>query len=179
MALFASMFVVLGNVFLQSTRAFTSATVRSHASSRSQVVMDRLVDEMVTGVFETINPPVPNMDSWIRFRKVTAVVSGSPVYSEPYQIELISSESNGTDGIDNDGDGLIDEGLIRIWEDMLPYGSTPGVEDSPITITDNVSGLTFTRAGSVLLIDLSYDVVPEPNVAPIRYRVVSGVKMRN
>lgn len=172
--------VALGEFFLKGSRAMSSIAKSTHTSMRLSSVMDRIVSELVSGRFASLDPPIPVQSQWIRFQKVIA--SGAPpVYGNPVHIELVEAESNSSDNLDNDGDGLVDETGVRIWEDYPPYAVTPGPEDSPTLLATELTsdGLKFTREGAVLLIELTFQAVVERGETPTLYHLQSGVRMRN
>lgn len=173
--------IPLGSVFLSFSRAFSSLAKRSHMTARAPAIADRLVDELLTGKFETIDPVSPQLNPWIRFQKVVSVAGGVPVYGNPIQIDVIPMEASIVDGVDNDGDGLIDEGGLRIWEDVAPSGTSPGGEDTETILAANLAkdGLQFTRQGGFLLLDITFQAVVELGEPPVTFRIQSGAKMRN
>lgn len=173
--------VPLGNVFLNSSRAFSSLAKRSQMTARAPAIMDRLVADLVTGKFESLTPAAPALSPWVRFQKIVSVTSGVAAYGNPIQVDLVPMESSITDAVDNDGDGLIDEGGLRIWEDFAPQGTSPGSEDTQTIIAANIAkdGLQFTRQGAFLLVDITFQAVVEPGEPPVTFHVQSGVTMRN
>lgn len=171
----------LTQFFLRGTRAFNSLMKTAELTARANVVMERIVAEALAGRFVSLQPPAPVLSDWVRFEKVVDLVDGVPVYGEPVQIDLIPMESSITDGVDNDGDGLVDEGGVRIWSDYAPLGSSPGTGDPSAIIATNVAkdGLKFTRAGAILKIELVMASVTERGKPPKTLKMESGVKMRN
>ena len=171
----------VGRNFLEFSRAFTTLAKLMYTNTRAQLVVDRLLEELVTGNFASLAPAVPVNSNSIEFQKIVGVIDGDPVFGNTIHIELVPLESDITDGVDNNGNGLIDEGGIQIWQDLPPYGPTPGVEDLPVLICSKVApgGLKFTRQGSVLLIDLTFQEVLVPGEAPRQVHIASSVKMRN
>ena len=75
-----------------------------------------------------------------------------------------------------------DEGGILIWVDHAPLSpGGPGVEDTQSVIAADVAknGLTFTRVGGMLQIDLMLETVAENSRNPVSFKLSSGVRMRN
>ena len=68
--------VPLGQLVHNSSRAFSSLAGRTHVATRGQVVMDRLLDEVMAGRFISLDPPVPEGSSRIRFERVVGMAGG-------------------------------------------------------------------------------------------------------
>lgn len=156
---------VSGQYFVQSSAAFADLAQRSHLTARGQVVMDRMVREMISGRFVTLDPPIPTESSWIRFEPVVGFDGVTAVYGDPVQIELVPVNGQ-------------TQQAIRYWQDRAPYGTTPGNEDSPTLLAANLEsgGLTFTRLGATLQIEARFQGTGDE---PETLVLTSGVKMRN
>lgn len=180
MSITAVILVPLGQFFLESSDAMSSLASRVHATTRMAAVMDRLLSELVSGRFASMEPPLAENSPRIRFEKVIESAS-PPVYGDPIEIGLVPLDSDPPDGIDNDGDGLIDEHGLRIWKDAAPFGSSPGAEDSPAVVASTVApgGLRFTRNGAILFVEIDFFVRPDPDEPPETIRLASAVRMRN
>ncbi len=162
-AILTVVMVPFGFVVLSSSRAFSSLARQSQISSNAAAVADRLVVELSNG--RLLDPANPDQSTYIRFDKIVDVVDGAPVYGDPIQIDLVATESSNTDGVDNDGDGIVDEGGVRIWIDKDPVETTPsiGSEDEVFQISAFVAkdGLQFTQVGTMILIDLTVETVAD------------------
>lgn len=158
----------IGQFLVRSSGAFSDLARRSHISARGQAIMERVANELAAGRFVTLDPPVPAESSWIRFDKTTGFTNGAPVFSNPFQIELIEEE--GADSAD-----------LRVWEDLPPYSTTPGNEDSPTILSSNVApgGLVFTRTGATLEVSITFQVPVVDSDETHTFTLASGVKMRN
>ena len=180
-AILLTVMAAAGEFFLKSSDCLSSMVKNVYTTSRALVVLDRLEDELLTGNFASLVPPVPKATNYVEFEKIVGVSNGMPVYGNTIRIELIDAENgDSNDGIDNDGNGLVDEHAIRIWEDFPPFGPGPGPEDVASIICANATkdGLQITRQGGVLLIDLTLQE-GSPGQAPATIKLQSGVKMRN
>jgi hypothetical protein len=131
-----------------------------------------------------MNPGAPKAAPNVEFQRVTGVVNGAPVFGNPMVIDLAALETAQTgqakDGIDNDGNGLVDEHAVRIWENLPPVAQVPGTEDTVTEICRNATkdGLSFTRQGAVLFVDLTLQE-GKKGEAPSTFKLASGIKMRN
>jgi hypothetical protein len=164
-----------------SSSAFTSLSASMWETSRALVVLDRVNAELITGNFTSVNPAVPTASESIDFQKIIGVDNGTPVFGNRIHIDLVPMETNTDDGIDNDGDGLVDEQGIRIWEDKPPSSLSPGAEDSVAVICANVTkgGLHFDRQGAILFVDVTFQQVGTAEGQPATITLRTGVKMRN
>ncbi len=181
MAVLAVVFQAMIQTLLSSSRAFTALAARAHLAARTQVAMDRLCAEMITGRFITLSPANPDGSDSIRFEKVVGFDT-DPIAGNPMQIDLVPMESRATDGIDNNGNGLTDECGVRIWEDVAPSSlSAPGSEDPETLVLTNVvpGGLDFTRVGGMLVIAIECQTETEPGSPAQTLTLSSSVRMRN
>jgi hypothetical protein len=173
--------LVTGSAFRELSRGSSTLATRMQSTAHGETIMNRLIDELITGDFSTMIPSAPSASTSIEFRRLASVSNGEPVLGNSIHIELITLESNPTDGVDNNNNGLTDECGIRIWEDFAPTGSTPGVEDSPRTIFSRLApnGLQFTRAGASLIITLTIQQVVGTGLPTQTVQLQSAVKLRN
>ncbi|MCA8959490.1 MAG: hypothetical protein KDC38_03205 [Planctomycetes bacterium] len=157
----------VGQMFMSSSNLLSQQIRRAHLTARSQVVMDRVIGELLTGQFVTLTPPIPDTSNWIRFQRPVAFSGGSVVYSNPIQIDFVPDQSGET-------------GSLRIWQDLAPFSTTtPGNEDIVSIVAENVpsGGLVFNRFGSMLEVNLTMVDTGSPEGDQIT--IVSGVRMRN
>jgi len=181
-AIMTGVVIAVGKNFLDFSRSFSSLTKLMHSETRAEVVMDRLLDELITGSVTSLTPPGPIAAQAVEFRKITGIDgSGNALFSNPFHVELVDVESNTADGIDNDGNGLVDECGVRIWEDFPPYGPSPDASDNPAIICSKLTkdGLKFTQQDAVLLIEITVQEVFETGDPPKLINRKSGVRMRN
>ena len=173
--LLSTAFVVVGATFARLSEAFSQVAKLSFVVSRAPATMDRLVDELRNG--RILDPAVPAASDYIRFDRITGVVAGAPVYGDPIQIDVVGMEASITDSKDNDGDGIIDEGAIRIWTDVAPLGTTPGNEDEAVVIASGIGkdGLQFTLQGSMVIVDLTFEETPEAGEDSTTFTLSTGV----
>jgi len=171
---------VVGSFLVSSASSASSFARQSYVEARLPTLMDRLVSEMVAARFGSMDPPLTADSPFIRFQKPIAA-GVPPVYGNPMQVELVAAETSVVDGLDNDGDRLVDERALRIWEDLPPYAQTPGPEDAPVVIAENLTadGLKFTRQGAVVLIEITAQAELEDRGVIRTFTLRSGVRMRN
>ena len=157
-------FASITQFFLNSSRAFSSAAVKTYLEARGQAVANRLVKDITAARFLSLIPPVPFLSDKVRFQKLIDVVGYDPVYGNPIQIEMVP------------GTQLND---VRIWEDIPPYAGVPGIEDTVVILASKVQNLDFTRLGTVLQIDITLQSQISAEGDIFTYQIVTGVKMRN
>jgi hypothetical protein len=56
----------------------------------------------------------PGSSTWVGFQRPTGIVDGALVWGSPERIARLPEPGEPIDGMDNDGDGLVDEGQI-VW----------------------------------------------------------------
>jgi hypothetical protein len=173
--------VPVGKLSMDSSRAFSALSAAMHETSRALVVLDRLSGELMTGNFTSVMPAVPVASESIEFTKVLDFQDGAPVFGDPIHIDLVPMEGNTDNGVDDDGDGFVDEQGIRIWEDNPPESLGPGAEDDAAVICGNVAkgGLHFDRQGAILFVAVSFLEVGPAVGTPSTFTLRTGVKMRN
>ena len=173
--------VTVGKSFLDSSRAYSAVTLMMHTTSRAQTILDRLEAEIITGKFLSIVPVSPFKSNSLTFQKIVGVTNGVPNFGNPFHIEVFPVETNPTDGLDNNGNGLVDEEGVRNWEDFLPYGATPGAEDSPVILCTKLvqNSLHFTQQGSCIVIEMTLQEVIERGKPAKTFHFRSAVKVRN
>lgn len=180
-AIFLLALIPLGKLVGESNRAFRSLAGRAQIATRGQLVMTRLVEDLSAGRFASLVPAVPENSTSIQFRPITGFSGGSATFGDVTHIELVPLESQADDGLDDDGDGLVDEAGLRIWSDKAPFGATPGAEDKPIMLAENLAanGLTFTREGAVLRVQLTLQARSDPGQPLTLVTLESAARMRN
>ena len=170
-----------GKLAMEVSSSFSSLPVLTHQASRSLVIMDRLVQELTAGNFSSLQPGAPVGADSVQFNKALGVQDGVCVYGDPIVIDAVLAEGTAIDGQDNDGDGLLDERRLRIWENRPPLGTSPGREDPVSILCENLTGegLKVTREGAILSIELTLQAMQERDEPPVIFKLRSGVKMRN
>lgn len=181
LALLSTLMVVASKTFVECARATTSLSKLVYAKTQVNVLMDRLVEELLTGTFTSVASSTPTTSTSVSFQKCIGVNSGVPTLGNPVFVDSVAQESDVTNGIDDNGNGLIDETGLRIWEDFAPQGTAPGVEDTSTVFNTHLTpgGLSFTRQGSTLQIDLTIQEVLQPGETPTTVHLATNVKMRN
>jgi type II secretory pathway pseudopilin PulG len=195
--------VVFGGLGLASTRAlalFENATTTNDVNSRAARACDRLARELFGASSRNLLPdletPPGNPVVWspsVEHRIGARWEDGEVVWSERQLIawELEPGETN--NGLDDDNDGLVDEGMVVSGEEGMPgdrrvtiVNGVPellegeqanGLDDNGNGLVDE-SGLCFDLADGALRIHLTVQV-PGPDGALIQRTQEVSVWPRN
>ena len=164
---------------LQCTRAFSALEKQSHVVGRAPATADRLVDEISN--CRLLDPTAWVDSTYVCFDTIIGVVDGASVYGYPIQVDLVPMQTSNTDGEDNNGDGVVDEGCVRIWGDLDPTGSIPGAEHEVAVIGGHLQkdGLLFTRLGNMLEIEMTFADATTPGEPPTIVTLTSGVVVQD
>jgi prepilin-type N-terminal cleavage/methylation domain-containing protein len=115
--------VVLSSVALvggAADKAYRTGTIESHLESKVAIAVDSMVDELRIAGVDTITPdPIPGVGaSNIRYVQATGITNGEIDWTPLRTLRLELETGELDDGIDNNANGLIDEGRILLIEDL-------------------------------------------------------------
>lgn len=144
------------------------------------VALERIQWAVRSAGRSTITPANPTGTSQMSFQETTGFASGAAQFGEIMQFVLRPEESDPVDGIDNDGDGRVDEGELvyirgigtsaekqqvlckgvsRLAQGELPNGSDDnqnGLLDEP--------GFSIEQEGEVLIFRLTLEAVTDGGI---------------
>ena len=189
---------VLGSttlVVMTSSGAHDESSDRSHVADLARRAADRVCDELAnasaTGLFPD---PQPFGTDNVLFQTATGVTGGAIDWSTPIRLSFQYDTGEVDDGVDNDGDGLVDEGSIVLTRD--PGGATPmsivlcrdvrellegetnnGLDDNGNGLVDE-SGFSLQRVGELVLVRITIEK-PGPGNSLITSTIETGVRLRN
>ena len=109
-----------GTLFLATqslTSAFRTGSILSTLDSQTREGLDRVADLLEQAGNGTLDPPSSDPflgGDVIVFQRVLGFEAGSIQYSAPERIRLEPSPLDPEDGLDNDGNGLVDDGEV-VW----------------------------------------------------------------
>lgn len=113
--------VVLSSIAIvgrASDRAYRTGSIASHLESQVAVAMDRVAKELEIAGIDTIIPdPGAAGTSAIQFVQATGIQGGVVVWSPLRRIELELEAGEIDDGVDNNGNELVDERALVLTED--------------------------------------------------------------
>lgn len=93
---------------------FSTATLESQVSQ----TIERVLEELRVAGLETLAPdPVSPLGATsIQYRQALDYVGGEVVWSEPRRLAFVYELGELDDGLDNNGNGLVDEGMLVLTE---------------------------------------------------------------
>ena len=196
----ATMTIVLLAVALatmQGNRAYNAGRAVSDVEARTQRMLRRVVEDLRwagrAGLFP--EPLAPFGSSTVDFQSNVGVDGGGGViWSTPTRIAFEYAPGELDDGIDNNGNGVVDEGQIVLRRDVgaageqrIVHGSwvreflegeiPNGADDNGNGLIDE-AGLCFEVNGTTLLVRLTLEQ-PDPEGRLITRTMTSAVNLRN
>ena len=190
---------VVGSIFaLFNTGIDTYQTgiTTAEVDRRTASVLETIAADLTTAGLDVIYPvPTwPNATSRVSLQKNTGFSGGNVTWGTPTLIFFRSAKDDPNDGIDNNGNGLIDEGeVVRTINVGLPderevvltrfvreylEGEVPnGKDDNGNGLVDE-PGLSFDSIGQVWTVRLTLEK-RDANGNLVTQTVQTAVKMRN
>ena len=181
---------------LLSTAEITDGSVsRTRLQTETHSIEEMLVKELMAANIDSISPsPFPDGSDTLSYRRAVGIVAGAPIFSDERTIGLRDAPSDPVDGIDNDGDGLVDERQLvmirRVGEvneqvaviseripRLAPNELSNNVDDDGNGLIDE-SGLSFSLSGDLLVIRLSL-MGRHTDRGMITKSVETAVRLRN
>lgn len=177
--------------------ALKSSTQQTEAEGKARRGLDRAARELqravVMNLFTNFTALAPDSPS-LTYLSAAGLVDGVLV---PGTVTTIAWESDPRDpnnGLDDDGDGLVDEGVVALWKnvgeadevrvvicsDVTEFfaGEFPnGADDNGNGLTDE-SGLHFTQDGDLITMRLSVEDVSTDGTRVTRTAETS-IRLRN
>jgi len=175
LAVLALVMWMAGVVASSSRSAYGSSSLQQQAETKARRAIDRLVGELAAaGEATMIVPGVPGPEDGIEFQQASGVVAGAVVWSTPVRLvsELAPNETH--DGLDEDGDGAVDERRLVVVRNaglpserrivicngvasLLEGETEDGDDDNGNGLVDE-AGFSIALAGKVLTLRLSVEV---------------------
>ena len=118
-------------LFLSVNRSYRNESFSSEMDRQARTILDAVSQQLKLSETGSFTPPVtanliaPNSITSLDFAQVTGYVGGAAVFGNRERIEFQYTAADPDDGLDNDSDGLIDEGrVVRIENVGLPNQRT-------------------------------------------------------
>jgi len=193
----AVMLAALGIVSLTGRNAYEQATVANKLESSGSRALARACDELTT-ISGTQMNPVPNGNAGspvLDFVQAVGFAAGNPIWGPNMRVGLEYETGEVDDGVDNDQDGLIDEGQLVLTRDVATANPKRVVLVRGISewatnevpnnnVDDNANGVTDERGfnmqmiGDVVSLRLWLQAVDSDNQVVTR-EFLSSVRLRN
>lgn len=123
----AFLLVIIGGgytVFMVANIGFSNQINHSALNNSGSNLQQRLRDEIMRADVSTITPSVMIDSKTITFQPVINYTSGSPVLGSATTIQFSLATGETDNGVDDNGDGRIDEGVVRfsnqtgVWSEV-------------------------------------------------------------
>jgi len=117
------LFLVLGSVTMVSNannRAYRTGITNAHLEAQAGIVIGRVVSELSSAEESTLfpSPTVGAANTSLAYHQARGFVNGQVVWSPDRQLAFEYEPGELDDGLDNNGNGLVDEGRIVLIEDL-------------------------------------------------------------
>jgi hypothetical protein len=171
MVMAATLFVAFASsVFLAvdlSSASYRTETVSARLDSLARETMDELSERLRGSDFDSITPepqPAPASASSIDFQRSRGFAGGGPTWGPTERVAFEYEPADPDDGVDNDDDGLIDEGRLVWFENPELAGERRTVLCSHVSealegelpgnaLDDNGNGLVDERGFCLEFVD--------------------------
>lgn len=171
--LFAVILLATMGATLSAQHEFDDAQARERVTNRTQraieTVRDAFVDAGLTGMTPLPTPPLGS--DRLTFRTPTGLAAGAVTWGAPTTVRFENSPDDPDNNLDDDGDGLVDEGRVVLVREVgtanesqvvlatdvperMPGETANNVDDNGNGLVDE-TGLAFSLEGNVLTIFLA------------------------
>jgi prepilin-type N-terminal cleavage/methylation domain-containing protein len=190
--------MVLGSslaMTLVGRNAYVATTLQAVADSKGRQVLQRLAKELENADDGNILlDPGINGGSAMEFAPIVDVVGGALIFGNPVRIQRNPSPTDPDDGVDNDGNGIVDDGLILLTRDvggadqnsavlcsgvreLLEGEIADGDDDNGNGLIDE-AGLSIRRAGKLVTIRITIEQ-PGPGGTTALSTLETSINLRN
>jgi type II secretory pathway pseudopilin PulG len=192
----AILFLAVAHTSSRASDAFDEGSAQHELSSDAHRCIERIARDLELAERATLNPvPAPQLGtSTLTFRTPTGFAGGAVQWGPPTTIALELAPGELDDGLDNDGDELVDEGRV-VWIEnpgvaaerrivldshvaALLEGETENALDDNGNGLIDEPGLVFELQQDVLIIRLTCERLDEGR-RMLRKTVQTSVRLRN
>jgi len=160
--------VALGSLTLLGTRsadALGTAGIQGELDARLRRTMARIGDELLSSGLGVVTPAAtkPAGSDTLTYRKSEGAVNGAIHWGATQRLEFEYEQGELDDGLDNNGNGLVDEGVVSWTVNAGQPGELPVIlchdvreyaaGETPNNVDDNGNGLVDERGFSFERID--------------------------
>jgi len=197
LSVFSSVLMIAMLVSSTSKDAFVSTTSRAELDARVKVALDRVAIEIEMASVATLDPQLSGFvtdSDQLSMQQVVDITAGAPDLGDVLTIAFADDPAEAVNGIDDDGDGVVDEGRLVMTRDdgganpqtvvlckdvrrCLEGEETGGGDENGNGLTDE-SGFLIQRVGDLLMIQLSVEGALPSGETTVRTSTTS-VMLRN
>jgi prepilin-type N-terminal cleavage/methylation domain-containing protein len=186
---------VFGLITVSGHNAYRATTLSNKADGSARRAIARISSELTTAGGSVMNPDPTSQFGvqQIDFQQATGVLNGNVTWGPVTRIGFEYAPGETDDGVDNDGNGLVDDGVVAMTRDLggpnqqrvvLCHGirelgqneTLNGVDDNGNGVIDE-SGFNAQRVGDVMILRLCVELpgagdgtVVRPHQATVRLR---------
>lgn len=142
---------------------YAATSVEETARLNAEIALDKIVSELkeVSLANGELIPADPADDVRLKFKKVTGITTDPPTVGNFVEWRFEYSDGETNDGVDNDHNGMIDDGRL-----VRAVYNAAGEEIAAVVVAKNVmesdpavglNGLSFTRMGSKIRVSISIE----------------------
>jgi prepilin-type N-terminal cleavage/methylation domain-containing protein len=195
MLILAALLGAMGMTIMQGSGAFQQGVAANVVESQARRGLDRIAAEFLAAETASLTPAptAPFGASSVDFDKVTGFAGGVATVV-PMRMEFQRDPGELDDGIDNDGDGVIDEGRVVLMENFgqanqvnrvlctnvreLAEGELANVMDDNGNGLEDEGGFSLELQGETLNIRLSLERL-DPDQNSLIRTIETSVLLRN
>jgi hypothetical protein len=186
----------IGMTVLRGGGAFKYGMAAGAVEAQARRAIDRIAEQFTAAESSNLtpNPLAPFGSSTLDFRGSTGYAAGAPTWGPTTRVQFQYDPGEVDDGLDNDGDGIVDEGRVVLIEnfglpdqrsqvlclyvrEFLAGETSDGVDENGNGLIDE-RGLSFELTGQILTIRLSLERLDPDNNVLVR-TVETAVRLRN
>lgn len=192
----AGLFFAVAYTTLRASKAYDVGQTRGKLVAQGHQVLDRIVRQLEASILASYapTPPAGAAVTTLTFRQASGFAGGALLQSNQHNIALQLETGELNDGVDNNGNGLIDEGQI-VWTQnvgqpdqtsvvlchgvsALLQGEVANLGDDNGNLLVDEPGLVFVLQGNVLTIRLSLEAAGTDGQLVVK-TVQTAVRIRN
>lgn len=186
----------VGLVSLSNRKAFRQGAGSADMEVQVRRAVDRVVQELMRSGVGVLTPdPVEGTGTDdLTYQKATGAAGGATTWSTPFRLWWDYEEGEVDDGVDNNGNGLIDEGRVLYTRDVgganerttvlvhrvreYLEGETANNDDDNGNLLDDERGFCLERVDDAIVIRLTLEHLVGEGQLQMR-TIETSVKLRN
>lgn len=149
--------------------SYSTGSLHGGLNSETRDLLDRIAAETADAGITTLVPAFPNGSTTLAFRRNTGYAGGAIVFGAPITYAFVYEPGELNNGIDDNGDGRIDEGRLVRTENGDPVILSRDLAEN---------GITFTQTGNTIRVILTIEKVDEKRQV-VRYTRETTIQIRN